>query len=99
MGYAPVLAMRLYSGQRTTIRRLFASTVVVVPVLVAVCAFARSDRDALKHNVEIELPQQKVLRGVPVRMLEAGMVLSVDGHWLWLPRSEIRRVTELRGGS
>lgn len=46
-------------------------------------------------HVRIELPDKLVLSGSLVRLLDGGAILAEGKGWIWVPKAEIKRLTEL----
>jgi hypothetical protein len=96
-------AWKLVSGKsgkwmRYETRASLAAALVTLPLVLSVCLFARSARDQIATRgswVDIELSDKQVIRGIPIRALEGGVILAQGELWIWLPRSEIKKVTEI----
>lgn len=100
----PVLASRLVRGKigqgiDYKVKLFFAAILVGLPLVASVCLFAQSDRHRIDiggRKIEVEIADRNRLYGSLVRSLEGGLILALgSGHWIWLPRSEIKRVTEI----
>jgi hypothetical protein len=70
-----------------------------VPLELAVWTDARITRFKIDSGrtsmVEVELPDKLVVIGRMVRPIEAGYLLKLDRGWVLIPKTEIKRVTEL----
>jgi uncharacterized membrane protein len=89
---------RIGSGMAYENRVSLALVLVSLPVVVSVCLFATSARgriSAATNQVDIELSDKQTIRGSLVRALEGGIILARNDLWIWLPRTEIKRIAEV----
>jgi hypothetical protein len=73
--------------------------IVMVPLLLAACIFAREVRDSIARSdktVSVEVSDNREIRGKLVRALDSGLIISANDAWTWIPKSEVRRVSEFK---
>jgi hypothetical protein len=103
LGYLPGIAWNLLRGRtvrwiKNEARLTLAIAMVATPLVVSVGFHARGVRDDVANGtewVEVEIADKNILQGKPVRVLEGGVILARGGQWIWIPRTEIKRVTEV----
>src|SRR5262245_38291979 len=79
-------------------QRLFAVGACGLVFLLATAAItARVDRElaGARSDVICTLSDQEPVRGKLVRTLSEGFILAKGGDWIWLPRSQVKKIAEL----
>jgi hypothetical protein len=78
--------------------RLFAVGASGLVFLMAAAAVtARVDREltSARSDVLCTLSDQEAVRGKLVRSLSEGLILARGDDWIWLPRSQVRKIAEV----
>lgn len=70
---------------------------LVLLIFSAVAFVARVDRDRLERAraMSFELPDRNSVTGKLVRALADGFIVAQGDNWIWLPRGEVKRVSEV----
>jgi len=79
-------------------QRLFAVGACGLVFLMAVAAItARLDRELVSGRPDVicALADQEPIRGKLVRTLSGGFIIARGDDWIWLPRSQVRKIAEL----